>query len=82
MHKARRLSVRLLHCTPGQISSSIGVLNESRQGMPSHVTKNIGESLFALTEYEIHERMSGNLRRCRACPNIVAAISEVAGVTA
>ena len=69
------------YCTPGQICSSVGMLNEARQGMPSHVTKNIGDTFSALTAEEIRERMSGNLCRCSAYPNIVAAISEVAGVT-
>ncbi len=67
-------------CTPGQICSSVGMLNEARAGMPSHVSKNIGDPFSALTAEEIRERMSGNLCRCSAYPNIVAAISEVAGV--
>lgn len=67
------------YCTPGQICSSVGMLNEARAGMPSHVTQNIGDPFSALTAEEIRERMSGNLCRCSAYPNIVAAISEVAG---
>ena len=66
------------YCTAGQICSAVGMLNESRTGMPSYVT----EDLVArpdLTTAEIRERMSGNICRCAAYPNIVAAIKEVAG---
>jgi xanthine dehydrogenase YagT iron-sulfur-binding subunit len=68
------------YCTPGQICSSVGMLNEARAGMPSYVTKSIGDTFSTLTHEEIRERMSGNLCRCSAYPNIVAAIGEVAGV--
>ena len=65
------------YCTPGQICSSVGMLAEARAGMPSHVTRDlVGPA--ALTGEEIRERMSGNLCRCSAYPNIVAAIDEVA----
>ena len=65
------------YCTPGQICSSVGMLNEARMGMPSHVTEDLSTRPL-LTEAEIRERMSGNLCRCSAYPNIVAAIAEVA----
>lgn len=67
------------YCTPGQICSSVGMLNEARAGMPSHVTGNLLNTA-ALNDDEIRERMSGNICRCSAYPNIVAAIKEVATV--
>ncbi len=66
------------YCTPGQICSAVGMLDEARAGHPSHVTEDL-EAEVALTDEEIRERMSGNLCRCGAYTNIVAAISEVAG---
>ena len=68
------------YCTPGQICSSVGMLSEARAGMPSHVTRDLQAPAAALTDEEIRERMSGNLCRCSAYPNIVAAIRDVAGV--
>ena len=70
------------YCTPGQICSSVGMLAEVRMGMPSHVTQdlnNAGAALAPLSDEEIRERMSGNICRCSAYPNIVAAIRDVAG---
>ena len=66
------------YCTPGQICSSVGMLAEARAGMPSHVTQNLQGGDAGLSDEEIRERMSGNLCRCSAYPNIVAAIREVA----
>ena len=51
------------YCTPGQICSAVGMLDEA------------GEML--LDDVEVRERMSGNLCRCGAYPNIVAAIQAV-----
>ena len=65
-------------CTPGQICSAAGMLAEARAGMPSHVTADL-RSQPLLSAEEIRERMSGNICRCSAYPNIVAAIAEVAG---
>jgi xanthine dehydrogenase YagT iron-sulfur-binding subunit len=65
------------YCTPGQICSSIGMLAEAKAGMPSVVTADLTKTP-ALDGAEIRERMSGNICRCSAYPNIVAAISEVA----
>jgi xanthine dehydrogenase YagT iron-sulfur-binding subunit len=65
------------YCTPGQICSSIGMLAEAEAGMPSVVTADLTKTP-ALDGAEIRERMSGNICRCSAYPNIVAAISEVA----
>ena len=70
------------YCTPGQICSSVGMLAEARAGMPSHVSADLGARAGALSDEEIRERMSGNLCRCSAYPNIVAAIREVAGESA
>ncbi len=67
------------YCTPGQICSSVGMLAEAKAGMPSHVTQNLQGAATALTDDEIRERMSGNICRCSAYPNIVAAIREVSG---
>ena len=66
------------YCTPGQICSSVGMLAEVRAGMPSHVTQNLQGAAAALSDEEIRERMSGNICRCSAYPNIVAAIRDVA----
>jgi xanthine dehydrogenase YagT iron-sulfur-binding subunit len=63
------------YCTPGQICSAVGMLDELRAGHPSHVTASLS-SLPQLTDDEIRERMSGNLCRCGAYANIVAAIRE------
>ena len=73
------------YCTPGQICSAAGMLAEVKGGMPNVVTANLARNAGPLTDEEIRERMSGNICRCSAYPNIVAAIREVAqqtGVTA
>jgi xanthine dehydrogenase YagT iron-sulfur-binding subunit len=67
------------YCTSGQICSAVGMLGESRAGAPSYVTENLAEARPALTDAEIRERMSGNICRCAAYPNIVAAIRQAAG---
>jgi xanthine dehydrogenase YagT iron-sulfur-binding subunit len=51
------------YCTPGQVLSAVALLDEGRAG----------------SDEDIREYMSGNLCRCGAYPNIVAAIREVAG---
>jgi xanthine dehydrogenase YagT iron-sulfur-binding subunit len=51
------------YCTPGQICSAVGLLNEGK----------------AKTTDEIRELMSGNICRCGAYPNIVAAIQQAMG---
>jgi xanthine dehydrogenase YagT iron-sulfur-binding subunit len=68
------------YCTPGQICSAIGMLAEHRNGLPSHVTANVASRTIALSDEEIRERMSGNLCRCSAYPNIVAAIKDAGGI--
>lgn len=66
------------YCTPGQICSSVAMLEEIGAGIPSYVT----DDLLAppgFTPDEVRERMSGNICRCGAYNNILAAISDVAG---
>ena len=65
------------YCTPGQICSAVGMLAEVEAGWASHASDDLGAP--TLTKAEISERMSGNLCRCSAYPNIVDAIQEVAG---
>lgn len=69
------------YCTPGQILSSLAVIEEIRQGVPSHVTGDL-EAPIPLSDAEIRERMSGNLCRCAAYPNIMAAIRDYAETSA
>ena len=65
------------YCTSGQICSAIGMLAESELGMPSYVTEDLTQ-VTELTDAEIRERMSGNICRCAAYPNIVAAVKQAA----
>src|SRR5712692_8375871 len=67
------------YCTPGQLCSAVGMLAEAKAGWPSHVTPDVASGQIALSDAEIRERMSGNICRCAAYPNIVAAIRDVAG---
>src|SRR5262249_34324814 len=67
-------------CTPGQICSAGALLDEAPAGPVSAVTADVRAlGAVALTDEEIRERMSGNLCRCGAYPNIVAAVRAVAG---
>jgi xanthine dehydrogenase YagT iron-sulfur-binding subunit len=66
-------------CTPGQICSAVGMLDEIRAGVPSHVTADLRRRPQP-TDLEFRERMSGNICRCGAYSNIQEAIVEVAGV--
>jgi xanthine dehydrogenase YagT iron-sulfur-binding subunit len=66
------------YCTPGQLCSAVGMLAEAAAGRPSAVTADPRAPIQALDAAEIRERMSGNLCRCGAYPNIVAAIADVA----
>jgi xanthine dehydrogenase YagT iron-sulfur-binding subunit len=65
------------YCTPGQVCSAVGVLEELRSGHPSHVTDDLLAEP-ALEDDEIRERMSGNLCRCGAYLGILAAVKEAA----
>jgi len=67
------------YCTPGQICSAVAMLEEIKDGIPSHVSGDLG-ARPRVAEDEIRERMSGNICRCGAYSNIVEAISEVAGM--
>lgn len=70
------------YCTPGQICSAVGMLDELKAGLPSAVTPELTATAMQIAEAEIRERMSGNICRCAAYPNIVAAILEAAGKAA
>jgi xanthine dehydrogenase YagT iron-sulfur-binding subunit len=63
------------YCTSGQLCSATGMLAEAAAGWPSAVTT---ATTPELDTTEIRERMSGNLCRCGAYVNIVAAIESVA----
>jgi xanthine dehydrogenase YagT iron-sulfur-binding subunit len=63
------------YCTPGQICSAVGMLAEAKAGHPSFVTAGL-TSAAELSDDEIRERMSGNLCRCGAYVNIVAAVRD------
>jgi xanthine dehydrogenase YagT iron-sulfur-binding subunit len=67
------------YCTSGQICSAIGMLAEAKAGWPSHVTANVAARTIELTDAELRERMSGNICRCCAYPNIIAAIRDADG---
>ncbi|HEX8368162.1 MAG TPA: 2Fe-2S iron-sulfur cluster-binding protein [Pyrinomonadaceae bacterium] len=69
------------YCTPGQICSAVALMNEAKNGEASYVTANLRTKAanVKLSDEEIRERMSGNICRCGAYPNIVTAIKEVHG---
>jgi len=65
------------YCTPGQVCSAVALLDEIKQKQASALTATDQLEPGALSEDEIRERMSGNLCRCGAYPNIVKAIQGV-----
>ena len=69
------------YCTPGQICSAAAVLGEAAAGWPSAASASLNPETGPVTldAAEIRERMSGNLCRCGAYVNILAAITDVAG---
>ncbi|NEI72428.1 aldehyde dehydrogenase iron-sulfur subunit [Rhizobium lusitanum] len=69
------------YCTPGQICSSVAVLEEINANIPSHVTGDLTAPV-QLSQAEVRERMSGNICRCGAYSNILDAISEVGRIKA
>ena len=75
---ADRDALQCGYCTPGQVCSAVAMLEEARAGMPSHVSPDVSDTDIDLTDAEVRERMSGNLCRCGAYVNIVAAIQDVA----
>ena len=64
------------YCTPGQICSATALIEEIKQNWPSHVSTDLQNPNGRLVQ-EIAERMSGNICRCSAYPNIIKAISQV-----
>jgi xanthine dehydrogenase YagT iron-sulfur-binding subunit len=72
------------YCTPGQICSAVALLKEHKHNTLSTVSFETGNTTSPeLTDNEIRERMSGNICRCGAYPNIVAAVRAAArGVSA
>lgn len=66
------------YCTPGQICSAVAALGEMRAQAPSAATPDIRAGKIEITAAEVRERMSGNICRCGAYPNIVAAVIDVA----
>lgn len=67
------------YCTPGQVCSATGMLREAADGAPSVVTEDLEARVDLSDDDEIRERMSGNLCRCGAYVNIVAAVQQAAG---
>jgi len=66
------------YCTPGQICSAVAAIEEQRRGALSIVSLHTGKTDHPeMTDDEIRERMSGNICRCGAYPNIVAAVRAV-----
>jgi xanthine dehydrogenase YagT iron-sulfur-binding subunit len=65
------------YCTPGQLCSAVSLLDEAKRGEVSFVTPNLSDPPNDLSDAEIRERMSGNLCRCSAYPQILAAVRDV-----
>lgn len=67
------------YCTPGQVCSAVGAIREASDGAPSVVTEDLEARVdLSHDDDEIRERMSGNLCRCGAYVNIVAAVRDAA----
>jgi xanthine dehydrogenase YagT iron-sulfur-binding subunit len=65
-------------CTPGQLCSATALIDEFHSGDASAATGDVRQAAPQLSVAEIRERMSGNICRCGAYPNIVSAIRTVA----
>jgi xanthine dehydrogenase YagT iron-sulfur-binding subunit len=66
------------YCTPGQICSATALTEEAQRGDLSLISFETGHTFHPeLTDDEIRERMSGNICRCGAYPNIVAAVRQL-----
>ena len=77
VRRARRLPVRLLHAGPDLLGRRHAAPRRRRAG-PATSPPTSRRGTIELTDAEIRERMSGNICRCCAYPNIVAAIRDVA----
>jgi len=67
-------------CTPGQLCSATALLAEARANTVSAASADVRKPpTLPLSDAEIRERMSGNICRCGAYTNIVAAIRDSAG---
>ncbi len=64
------------YCTPGQICSAKALMRELAEGWPSAVSEDVAAHP-PISGEELRERMSGNLCRCGAYSNIIAAIEEM-----
>jgi xanthine dehydrogenase YagT iron-sulfur-binding subunit len=64
------------YCTPGQICSAVGMLDEVAAGWPSVVTPAGVEPGIGFDRHEVGERMSGNLCRCGAYVHIIDALLD------
>ena len=67
------------YCTPGQICSAIGMVDELADGLPSAVTADLAADQPEPTDDELRERMSGNLCRCGAYNGIIDAVRQAFG---
>jgi xanthine dehydrogenase YagT iron-sulfur-binding subunit len=65
------------YCTPGQICSAKGMIDEIARGIPSAVTGDLNADAVAMNHDELRERMSGNLCRCGAHNGIMDSIESV-----
>ncbi len=65
-------------CTSGQLCSATAVLNEMKDGRASAAMPDVRATRVTMSDAELRERMSGNLCRCGAYPNIVRAMRAVA----
>lgn len=70
------------YCTPGQLCSATACLSEFSAGTASAVTADVRTRPAQLSEAEIRERMSGNICRCGAYVNIVAAVRDAHSASA
>ena len=69
------------YCTPGQICSAVALLAEVAAGAASAASADVRDLRpVALSDAEVRERMSGNICRCGAYPNIVAAVKKAGGI--
>ena len=65
------------YCTPGQLCSAVALLDEAKRGEASFVTPDLNNPPTELSDDEVRERMSGNICRCSAYPQILAAFQDV-----